>query len=402
MNILKQISDGAQQVGSAIAAGAKQAGDAIATGTQQAISSVSQGAQQVGTSIATGAQQVAANVAKTVTVENILAQALKVPGVRIPRDEFLKTALKGHCPDNVVELALAASPARAGIDRKIINRLANDAINIETTKVTGISAASGIPGGAAMIPATAVDIVQYFGFILRILQKLAYLYSFPDFDMGMEQISDSMMNELTWFVAVAFGVDGAAKGIASIVQHASAYYTKRVAQRALTKTALYPLTKKIAAQLGYKMTKQVFARGVTKAVPVAGALASGGITYFSFKICASRLKDALSTLPTADPSFYNPAPSPAAPIEVLPSVNPNAANIARVPDADIIDVAYTVNTPTPSDTTSTAGSANAPTSTDIPNTSSTNAPASTGIPTTGSTNTPDNTTIPPEIQPTPD
>lgn len=359
MNILKQISDGAQQVGNTITNGAQQVGNAIASGTQQAISSVSQGAKQVGTSIATGTQHAVSTVTKAVTVENMLTQALNIPGVRIPRKDYLKTALKSYCSDDIVDRAIATSPAEAGIDRKIINRLANAAIALETTKVTGISAAAGIPGGAAMIATTTADIAQYFGFILRILQKLAYLYSFPDFDMGVEQISDSMMNELTWFVAVAFGVDGAAKGIASIARTASAYYTKRVAQRALTKTALYPLTKKIAAQLGYKMTKQVFAKGVSKAVPVAGALASGGITYFSFRTCASHLKNALSTLPTADPAFYNPTPTPLTPIEVLPSAKyPAVTTTSAAPtapiagttstdatDADVIDVPYTIHDP---------------------------------------------------------
>lgn len=51
--------------------------------------------------------------------------------------------------------------------------------------------------------------------------------------------------------------------------------------------------KKIAQKIGYRMTKQVFADGVASAIPVAGCLASGGITYIMFKPNCMRLRKSL-------------------------------------------------------------------------------------------------------------
>ncbi|MCE7791520.1 hypothetical protein K8O68_03655 [Salipaludibacillus sp. CUR1] len=52
------------------------------------------------------------------------------------------------------------------------------------------------------------------------------------------------------------------------------------------------------------MTKQVFARGVSKAVPIIGAVTSGRVTYATFRPLSSRLQKYLKKLPIADREFY--------------------------------------------------------------------------------------------------
>ena len=52
-------------------------------------------------------------------------------------------------------------------------------IRSERLKVSGISAALGTPGGAAMAATIPADIAQYYGCMLRVAQKLLYLYGFP-------------------------------------------------------------------------------------------------------------------------------------------------------------------------------------------------------------------------------
>lgn len=53
------------------------------------------------------------------------------------------------------------------------------------------------------------------------------------------------------------------------------------------------------------MTKQIFARGVGKVVPIVGAVLSGGITYSTYRPLANRLKKYLRELPIADVDFYD-------------------------------------------------------------------------------------------------
>jgi uncharacterized protein (DUF697 family) len=66
-------------------------------------------------------------------------------------------------------------------------------------------------------------------------------------------------------------------------------------KKALTKTLYYRLIKSIAKVLGVKMTKQVFARGVSKFIPLLGGALSGGMTYAMMRPMGKRLIDALET-----------------------------------------------------------------------------------------------------------
>ena len=69
---------------------------------------------------------------------------------------------------------------------------------------------------------------------------------------------------------------------------------KRTSRRALTKTTLYPIIKRIGTIIGVKVTKASFAKGVSKAVPIVGGIVSGGTSYISMKHMGNRLREVLS------------------------------------------------------------------------------------------------------------
>ena len=52
------------------------------------------------------------------------------------------------------------------------------------------------------------------------------------------------------------------------------------------------------------MTKQIFANGVSKAVPVLGGIVTGGISYVTFKPCLKKLVATFRKLPLSDPETY--------------------------------------------------------------------------------------------------
>ena len=66
--------------------------------------------------------------------------------------------------------------------------------------------------------------------------------------------------------------------------------------------------KKVAVALGFRMTKDIFAKGVSKVIPVLGGVASGGLTYLTYKPMAIKLRDHLATLKFADVDFYASTP----------------------------------------------------------------------------------------------
>ncbi len=232
----------------------------------------------------------------------LLEAATRLPGVRIDRTSYLRTALKRYCSPEQIERAVAEGPAAAGVPLKTIAAVANTSVKYETGKVTGLSALAGLPGGFAMIGTVPADLAQYFGHVLRVAQKLAYVYSWPDlFAEGKSEVDEATEGVLTLFIGVMFGVNAAQTGLTKLSAMIAEQVAKELPQKALTKGAIYPVVKKVAALLGVRMTEQVFARGIAKAVPVVGAVASGGLTVATFLPMAKRLRRHLASLELTQP-----------------------------------------------------------------------------------------------------
>lgn len=250
------------------------------------------------------ARDAVVGVAKGIQAEDIIQQAVKLPLVRVNREKFLHKELVKYYPEETVQLAIERNPAYAGIDRKRVNEIARHVINYETNKVSAISFAAGLPGGFAMAATIPADIVQYFGFLIRTMQKLAYLYGFSDFELNEEEVSDETMNQIMIFLGVMFGVQGANAGVKKVAEAAAQKISRSLAQKALTKGTVYPIVKKIAQAVGIRMTKQIFAESVSKVVPVIGGVVTGGLSYVTFKPCAKKLQSSFKDLPLSDPKFY--------------------------------------------------------------------------------------------------
>ena len=144
---------------------------------------------------------------------------------------------------------------------------------------------------AATIP---MDTLQFLGNAIRLSQELAYLYGYEDLWDGNQLDDDKVKRELTLFLGVMFGVGGSASALRVISNNISKQVIQKTSRKALTKTAYYPIIKKIGAMIGVKVTKDSFAKGISKAVPIIGGIVSGGITYASMKPMGNRLSKVLS------------------------------------------------------------------------------------------------------------
>lgn len=244
-------------------------------------------------------------MSENVSFEMVLKTATGLPMVKIDRESFLQTALAKHFDQETISKAIAENPAVAGISVEKINAIAKSSINYETTKVTALSVAAGIPGGVAMLGTVPADLAQYFGHMLRILQKLVYLYGWQELFDENGNMDDETANLLTLFTGIMFGVSGATSAVTKIAEKAAEKTAKTLANKALTKGAIYPIVKKVAGALGVKMTKTIFARGVSKVIPVLGGVTSGALTLATYKPMAEKLRKYLEGLNLADVDFYN-------------------------------------------------------------------------------------------------
>ncbi|MEW9509408.1 hypothetical protein [Streptomyces bacillaris] len=230
----------------------------------------------------------------------LLVGAARLPGVRIDREAYLRTALARHCSEDELRRAIEATPAAAGIPLTVLDRVANESIRYETAKVSMVSAAAGIPGFIALPATVPADVAQYVAHMLRIAQKLAYLYSWPDlFSVDNDDLDDATKGVLTLFFGVMFGTQSANAAVGRVAGMMSEQVAKKLPQKALTQGVVYPIVKKVAGYLGAEMTKQTFAKSVSKAVPLVGAAVSGGLTFATFRPMSRRLKTHLSGLEIA-------------------------------------------------------------------------------------------------------
>ncbi|MBI5160058.1 MAG: hypothetical protein HY996_01330 [Micrococcales bacterium] len=162
--------------------------------------------------------------------------------------------------------------------------------------MTALSAAAGLPGGITMVATIPADAAQYFAHVIRVAQKLAYLYDWPElFEDSPYGMNDVTKNILTLFVGVMFGVNTANNGLRALSAKIATQTAKQLPQQALTKGVIYPIVKSVARRLGIQMSKTIFANAVAKAVPLVGAVISGGVTAATFVPMSYRLKKHLST-----------------------------------------------------------------------------------------------------------
>lgn len=287
------------------------------------------------------------------TFSRILNTAARLPGVRIDRARYLRSSLRRYCTEDQIEQAISESPAVAGVPPKVVKAMAKTSITYETTKVTGLSAAAGIPGGFALLGTVPADLVQYTSHMLRIAQKLAYIYSWPDlFAVGDGDMDEATEGILTLFIGVMVGVQMAQGGVNKVASMMAAQVLKKLPEKALTKGAVYPIVKSVAKVLGVQMTKKVFASGVAKAIPVAGAVLSGGLTLGTFLPMSKRLQKHLAGPGPTKPGSHHETVAEDEDLDVVD------AELVYVSDADEL-AEHEASASSPVETGHTAGQVDA-------------------------------------------
>lgn len=242
-----------------------------------------------------------------VDIEDIIILGLKTNGIRINRKEFLKKELSKNYTEDIINKAIEETPAKAGIDSKEIDKIVDSVIQFERNCVSGISAALGMPGGVSMVATIPADIIQYYGYMLRAMQKLMYLYGFPQINVDEKDsgFDSETINTITVCLGVMYGVAGANNAIKAMAKALGNGVEKQLMNKALTKGTIYPIVKSVSKWFGVKMTKEVFSGFFKKAIPVAGGIIGGGITYISFKPCCDKLKLSLQDTLLSNPNHIS-------------------------------------------------------------------------------------------------
>ncbi|WP_216379611.1 hypothetical protein [Arcanobacterium phocae] len=230
---------------------------------------------------------------------DFILKVIRLRGVQITRDDFLCQELRrSGYSDEIIENALASTPLEAGVTVEDLDAIAQRVMRFETNKSTALSFASGLPGGFAMVATVPGDIVQYFVYAFRIMQKLAYVYGWKDFIGDLDAVDDETLSKFALFLGVMFGAQGAASALSVFAKDiARPAISKHIRNKALTKTVWYGPMKQVLRIVGIKVTKDSFARTVTKVVPIVSGVISGSMTFASLSTQSRRLHETLRELP---------------------------------------------------------------------------------------------------------
>lgn len=223
---------------------------------------------------------------------DIVSTAIRIPGVKVNRESLLREQFKDLPPEHI-QLIVEKGPVEANCSRSELRKIAKNLVKKKTLISSSASFIAGIPGGLAMAATIPADMLQFYGAALGLAQELAYIYGEGDLWSGDMPDTEKVTNQLILYCGVMLGASGAAQTIRVLSSSLAKQALKKLPQKALTKTFYYPIVKSIAKAFSVKMTKEVFAKGVSKAIPVIGGVVSGGVTFATLMPMGTRLTDVL-------------------------------------------------------------------------------------------------------------
>ena len=179
------------------------------------------------------------NDAYAVVIQTINA-ASQLPFVKVDREEFLRKQFKDS---RYLDSILEHGPQKVFTP---LRKRAEKIIKDSTTKTSFTSFVAGLPSNpVTAVVAGGADIVQYMGFALNLAQQIAYLFGEDDlYEGNYKELPEEVQIRVISYLGIMFGASGASALIANVSKAAGMNLGKKVAQKALTKTAWYPLVKK--------------------------------------------------------------------------------------------------------------------------------------------------------------
>ncbi|MDR2518981.1 MAG: hypothetical protein LBD13_06170 [Spirochaetaceae bacterium] len=221
---------------------------------------------------------------------SILDTALKIPGAKVDRDDFLKKGLS-DCGGDMLAHILEVGPGRAGIPVDTLDKAADKEIREHTAVVTGTSFLAGLPGGIAMAGTIPADLAQYYWHVIVIAQKLAYIYGWPDLQ---GESREDYLSMLTILIGIMSGAKEASEVFKPLCESLSKEAAvKKLPAVMLAKAGVPQIVKQVAIRLGANLAKQGLSKGISKIIPILGGAISGAVSFLTFKPMAETLKDAL-------------------------------------------------------------------------------------------------------------
>ncbi len=235
------------------------------------------------------------------TFELALHTSAVMPEVRIDREAYLLEELTFCCPRETAEEAVRLTPALAGIPKRKVDRVARNAVGYESNKVSTLTFSAGLHAGMSMLGMVPADVTRYMAHMLRVVQKLCYLYGW---DMNLPaggELDPDTAAVVTLFFGVMLDVEGAEEALRTIGEEGEGRVTMEMASRQIQDHGIGFTVKQMTRTLSERLPKEVYGRRISRFIPIIGAEELGGLTYVTYKPMADRMRRFLSSLNWAGP-----------------------------------------------------------------------------------------------------
>lgn len=230
------------------------------------------------------------------TFDDVLAQAIRLPGTGVNRVSYLAEVM-GRKHSRLVQAAIDTTPARAGLSAREIEKIAKRSLGKDGRRTTALSFAAGIPGGVAGAVTIPADLVQFYGYLIRSIQKLSYLYGWRDLiHVDSEQTDVATAEALVIFLGVMAGIEKADAALARLARLRTSGAADQSLRTALAARAMQQEVNAISAELTKRMARRLTGQVAGKAIPVVGGIVSGVITGSGFDEMSKRLLRQLKQL----------------------------------------------------------------------------------------------------------
>jgi hypothetical protein len=227
---------------------------------------------------------------KLPTFDEVLAQAVLLPGTRIDRIDYLAKTLGPKYIHPIVRASINVTPAAAGLSNKQIEKIAKRSIGQDGRRTTALSFAAGIPGGVAAAATIPADLIQFYGYLIRSIQKLSYLYGWRDLVYITEGEPDiATAGALVVFLGVMAGIPEADAALARLARLRSAGATDDQLRQVMAERSMAPQIKLISDGLTRRMARRLTGQVAGHAIPLVGGIVSGVMTGSGFDEMARRL-----------------------------------------------------------------------------------------------------------------
>lgn len=230
------------------------------------------------------------------TFDDVLAQAIRLPGTGVNRVSYLAEVI-GRKHARLVQAAIDTTPARAGLSAREIEKIAKGSLAKDGRRTTALSFAAGLPGGVAGAVTIPADLVQFYGYLIRSIQKLSYLYGWRDLiHVDSEQTDVATAGALVIFLGVMAGIEKADDTLARLARLRTSGADDQSLRTALAARAMQQEVNAISAELAKRMARRLTGQVAGKAIPVVGGIVSGVITGSGFDEMSKRLLRKLKQL----------------------------------------------------------------------------------------------------------